>query len=558
MTCPLTGALSIDALLHDKMLTPLDVAAEDILNRISSFDVSEFTEADVREEIISPLLSVLGYKKDTFFSIEREKPIRLLGRNNFPDYKMTLWSENFWLIEAKKPKTKGRCFSAADIRQAVGYAVHPEINAALVVLCDGQKFAVFDREENQIDPALTVEIGNLKTDIDKVRAILSPWQVWFFEKRRIVRHLEKVFDKEFNAGRVEEFKKLVCRRLDSKKRNAIDNMRSVLPHTKDTVEAEESLRSLQPLDLVEGAFFLQFNKSCIMAIAETLVQYSRNDAFQVLHRVFPDHARDMNDNYCMHSLNYLIHLDSESVGVNWLPSWLGRKDDLDGAVRAFVASCLDHFASDDVRRNILLCASGLRRLLKLITVVEERLWSEGEALHVLSRYKEPEDSWEQLLSSPGRHNLLMLDGQANYGIARLVRECSDGHGRPRARIIESRLRDIWRTEASILESVQSYPELLEQRDMGEIHPTEATDVVYDSLGHGVLCMMDFHRAWKDYVLRHHRGDVETLARLGSWQAKAWLGVESSCPRPSDQELADRFFLGNVTMFRRLRAGYGYD
>ncbi len=481
----------------------------------------------------------------------------MLGRNNYLDYNMTLWSENFWLIEAKKPKTKGGHFSAADIGQAIGYAVHPEINAALVVLCDGQEIVVFDREESQIDPTFTVEIGNLRKDIDKVRAILSPWQVWFFEKRRVVRHLDKVFDKEFNAGRVEEFKKLVCRRLDSKKRKVIDNMRSVLSHTNDTEETEKSLRAQQPLDLVEGAFFLEFNKSCLMAIAETLVQHSRNDAFQVLHRVFPDHARDMNDNYCMHSLNYLIHLNSENVRVNWLPSWLGREDDLDGAVRSFVASCLNHFASDPVRRNILLCASGLRRLLKLIAVVEERLWSEGEALHVLSRYKEPEDSWEQLLSSPERHNLLMLDGQANYGIARLVRACSNDHGRPRARIIESQLREIWKTEASILDSVQPYPELLEQRDMGEIHPTEATDVVYDSLGHGVLCMMDCHSAWKDHVICHHRGDVETLARLGSWQAKAWLGIESTCPRPCDQEMADRFFLGDVTMFRRLRAGYGY-
>ena len=50
---------------------------------------------------------------------------------------------NFWLIEAKKPKVTSLKFSIVDIRQAIGYSVHPEINAALVVLCDGRKYAVF-------------------------------------------------------------------------------------------------------------------------------------------------------------------------------------------------------------------------------------------------------------------------------------------------------------------------------------------------------------------------------------------------------------------------------
>ena len=195
MTARLSGALTTSALLQHKILTPLDEKANDILERIQSLDVDGFSEADVREEIITPLLMVLGYDKQTYFSIEREKKIQLLGRNNYLDYNLTLWSENFWLIEAKKPKGKGACFGVADIRQAIGYAAHPEINAALLVLCDGRKIAVFDREENQIAPALTVEITDIKAEIDRLRAVLSPWQVWFFEKRRIVRHLDKVFNK---------------------------------------------------------------------------------------------------------------------------------------------------------------------------------------------------------------------------------------------------------------------------------------------------------------------------------------------------------------------------
>ena len=191
MTSLFSGALSTSTLLQHKALTPLEEKAIAILDRIQSLDVTGFSEADVREEIISPLLMVLGYEKQSYFSIEREKSIQLLGRKNYLDYNLTLWSENFWLIEAKKPKRVGTHFSVADIRQAIGYAVHPEINAALIVLCDGRKIAIFDREESQIEPALSVEFTNLEANIDRLRAMLSPWQVWFFEKRRIVRYLDK-------------------------------------------------------------------------------------------------------------------------------------------------------------------------------------------------------------------------------------------------------------------------------------------------------------------------------------------------------------------------------
>ena len=554
-----SGPLPISDLMQHKALEPLNAAAQGILIRTQSLDVTGYTEADVREEIISPLLQVLGYDKQSYFSIDREKEIQLLGRKNFLDYNLTLWSENFWLIEAKKPKGKGIKFGVADIRQAVGYAGHPKINAALTVLCDGRKIAVFDREQDQIVPILTVEIANLQRDIDKLRSILSPWQVWFFEKRRIVRHLDKVFDKEFNIARVEEFKTLITRRLDSKRGVVIDNMRTVLSPLSDAEQTVNMLRNSEPADLIEGAFFLPFNDECTKVIAETLVRHCEQSTFRVLYRVFPDHARDMNDQYCMHALNFLIHLQKEKPNVEWLPAWLGGGKNLENAIRTFTASCLSHFASDQVRRSILLCAAGIRRLFKAIIVVDESVWRIGQVMHVLERYVDPEDSWPQLLSSPERQNLLRLDGASDVAVARLVRECSDNQGRPRPGLIETRLREIWKVESGILEAIPSYRELLRERALGEIHPTEATGVVYDSLGHGILCIADHHPVWKSHILKHHRLDVETLAKIGSWQARKWLGYnpEGSYPRPTDEAMADRFFLGDLEMYRRLKSLYGY-
>jgi hypothetical protein len=55
----------------------------------------------------------------------------------------------------------------------------------------------------------------------------------------------------------------------------------------------------------------------------------------------------------------------------------------------------------------------------------------------------------------------------------------------------------------------------------------------------------------------HEAEVRTLASLGSWSARDLLGVErgGAYPSATDEELADRFFLGDVAMVTALRNGY---
>ena len=229
------------------------------------------------------------------------------------------------------------------------------------------------------------------------------------------------------------------------------------------------------------------------------------------------------------------------------------------AIRRFVAHCLTHFANDPIRRNVLLSASGLRRLFKVLIAANERLWSIGQVRHLVQRYVAPEDTWTQIVSSPEHHNLMSLDGVTSYALKQLVSEYTDDQGRPQPRTIESQLREIWAAELAVLEGVPSYRELVNERGLEEIHPTEAIDVVYDQLGHCVLCIADGHDVWRDYVLEHHMQEVETIAQFGSWQARSFLGrgIHDPFPQPSDQTTADRFFLGDVATFRRIRSAYGY-
>jgi Type I restriction enzyme R protein N terminus (HSDR_N) len=189
MRNPIFGQIDpTNTLLHSKMLEPLSAEQIGELRKIENFSkLDSYSEQDVREDIIAPILLVLGYQKESMFSVERDKSLWIAGKRLAFDYSLTLWEENFWIIEAKKPNvTKGK-FGYDEVWQALQYAVHPTINAALLVLCDGHAIEVFDREQSLESPVLRVDRMNLIRDFDQIRAILSPLQAWFFQKRRIVR-----------------------------------------------------------------------------------------------------------------------------------------------------------------------------------------------------------------------------------------------------------------------------------------------------------------------------------------------------------------------------------
>src|SRR5262249_37417795 len=131
--------------------------------------------------------------------------------------------------------------------QAIEYAIHPTINAALVVLCDGLKIEIFDREVSLAAPILHIDRENLRREFDKLRQLLEPMQVWFFQKRRIVRLIDKVIDKEFNLERLEEFRGLVDRRLVTKRARVLENYRRNIKPDDAQRQAELAAASVEEL-----------------------------------------------------------------------------------------------------------------------------------------------------------------------------------------------------------------------------------------------------------------------------------------------------------------------
>lgn len=546
-------------MLQHKAVTPPSKDEVDELRRISKLDVSSYSEADVRAEIIDPVVRILGYRKETYFSLVREKHLKLLDADMFIDYNMTLWSEAFWVIEAKKVKRDELRFTVTELQQALRYAAHPDINAALLVLCDGRVFEVYDREESLVYPAARVEVKDLADEFHVLQALLSPWQSWFYQKRRVLRLLDKVLDHEINLGRLCEFRAELDASLDQKRAKVMDNWRKVNSMQTERVQRLQDIRSRSIEDLVDGEMFAGQITADIDAIAKALVDKGSPNGFRVLHHIFPDRPRDMNDNFVALALWTLIEFESSGIQVTWLPSWLvspSQPAGVDGAIRRLIALGVTTFDDEPQRKIVLQYSACARRTAKIAMALIPMVAQLGSVRHQQLRHMLDELHGAQFMSSPEGQGLRALDQFQNLVTMQFLRRCKDDRGNFNPARAETALKDAWVTEKMLLQDGRDYWVSLEGRGLDcEINPTERSWVDYDSLGHVVVCLLERSEKWKDYVKANHRADLLRIAATGSWMAHEMIGKETVLNLPTDEEQASRYFRGDTRLFQDLRRAY---
>lgn len=562
MTQDSFNPIDIEQLMLSKRLEPLSTTQIAVLQHIQEYEgVDAFNEAEVRSYVIDPILRVLGYDKGTPFSARLESHLAFLGQKRRTDYSLTLWEENFWLIEAKRPRTGENGFAYDDFKQALEYSVHPQVNAALVVLCDGLKIEVFDREISVEVPLLHVKIKNLVTDFDKIRAILEPIQIWFFEKRRIARLIDRVFDKEFVMDRAEEFSDLITRKIRSKSKIIIKNFRNTikLDHEKD----QDAARAASLAELVEIYMHYDSTVAIDNIVNQRLVKLSQPSSFGVMYRIFPDDPRPATDAFMAQAGAYLMALGQVRETVEWLPAWLAQgtqaQSELEPVIKFYLDQCLTYFADSEPHRLVLLTSNTVLRIAKIYAIANDAIRHLGKELHALARFQLPELSWDQIVASPERELIGLINGQAAIAVAEFVHHNSDENKRFKVESAKKQLRDYWELEKKLLKALPNYRKLLKERSLGELQMIEWSSVTYDNLAHSLLCRLEprFPK-WKEFLLAERKTHLENAAAMGSWAARKILDIKDSdtVEDLSDDELANRFFLGDVSTLRTLRSAYG--
>ncbi|MHB8205211.1 MAG: hypothetical protein ACYDHG_16115, partial [Desulfomonilaceae bacterium] len=197
------------------------------------------------------------------------------------------------------------------------------------------------------------------------------------------------------------------------------------------------------------------------------------------------------------------------------------------------------------------------RIVKTLSLSCPDLLIPGKLKHAMTRYWMPEFSWEQILSSPERHTILEWDRQVMILTNSFVRKHLDSGGKYRTNVAKEMLKGLWNFEKEILNGIENYKDLLKEKNLNEVHPTEACCVEFDLLGHCCLGIVTQFPEWKDYTLSDHLGEIKLLSDMQSFTARELLGIDPLAqmePIP-DQCLADRFFFGDLETMRELRGGY---
>jgi hypothetical protein len=145
----------------------------------SLLDDPQFKEDSVREVIITPLLTRLGYSPSGPYRIIRSKSLthpfiyagtRKYPVNIIPDYTLMHDTLPLLVLDAKRPTEN--VLSRDNVQQAYSYAIHPEIKCRHFALCNGNTLAVFDVDD--AEPLLVVSFDEYDSKWEEIEKYLSP------------------------------------------------------------------------------------------------------------------------------------------------------------------------------------------------------------------------------------------------------------------------------------------------------------------------------------------------------------------------------------------------
>jgi hypothetical protein len=148
------------------------------------YNFNNLNETDIREEIVSPLLRLLGYRSGTENNIIREQTLNYphlsLGRKKRTDpilrgradYICEVRNTVRWVIEAKAPDAS---LDTEVIEQAWSYANHPEIRAVYFCITNGREFVLFQTNHGpEALPIFQWQYEELVGSLSILRNLLGP------------------------------------------------------------------------------------------------------------------------------------------------------------------------------------------------------------------------------------------------------------------------------------------------------------------------------------------------------------------------------------------------
>jgi predicted type IV restriction endonuclease len=177
------------------------------LETLAGLNLSEAGEQTIREKLITPLLSHLGYDEDKDYEVLRsgdkntsfaiQLPTVHSGSKRSsrisPDYLPTVRKKFFWVMDAKRPSSD---IPKTYVAQVLQYALHPEIQVRYAVMINGIVIDVYDvkaeffnMERKVYEPVLRLKISEIDARFQELKSVLGNEEI----RRLLVNDLESDF-----------------------------------------------------------------------------------------------------------------------------------------------------------------------------------------------------------------------------------------------------------------------------------------------------------------------------------------------------------------------------
>ncbi len=128
------------------------------LEKLELLDFGGKGESFVESNFLTPLLECLGYETHKDYEVRRHGDADMSFKLHYPpvaqgarkvkhyqpDYMPTIRKKMFWVIEAKSPKDVRAPFDLQYLVQGLQYCIHPEIQAAYLLVTNGLSSSVYD------------------------------------------------------------------------------------------------------------------------------------------------------------------------------------------------------------------------------------------------------------------------------------------------------------------------------------------------------------------------------------------------------------------------------
>ncbi|KRW90727.1 hypothetical protein SD51_13020 [Alicyclobacillus tengchongensis] len=475
------------------------------LERLSRLNFDGWSEADVREEFIVPLLILLGYRKDLDYSVSREESYRLnplfiqLGRDRIKlDYICSVRKQKFWIIESKpgghRTDTEVPQLSEEDIAQAHFYSLHPSVDTPYFVVTNGWYIHLYDREavNEGLIPLLAFKHSDLPSEFMKLDAIIGATQLLYSLKQRILRSAEITLSAEVHLDRLDEFVQAMKMSMNTIRPKVLENFRKNAKIQEETRTAVvTSMLKTAPLDLIVSSVFMASNSRGFMRASADILAQRVLDSPQSIQYLFMtnlliEQTRPVRIPYYYNALEFLIRLQLLD------PTFTHQGQTIQSIIENWVEMCLFHFWSRKDLRYMWLAEGLIGRLAIRLVYLAPQVRSAIISKTQSQIYFSPEEEVAWMSPSPARNVIDFVEQIITVTLANFVDKYMSDEN-IKGTLIKEELTHL----AKLVDTIEQQDDYKKIRSelgssWGELRFVDSTNVNFDLLSSAICEILSEH------------------------------------------------------------------